>query len=295
MLRRRAFVAMLAVLALGVGACAKSASNTGGLSPFQLVSRAASKTEAEKTAHMSMTMNMNVGGTAGQSLTMTGNGAVDITNQAATMTFNMSGIPGAMTSLGFDIVVAHGSLYMHLPPAAASHIPSGKSWIKIDMAALQKMSGGGFAGLSGGSMAAFDPAQQLAYLKGVSKSVTHVGSDTVRGTQTEHYHVVIDPKKAMDKASGSMKCGLGAASKLLGNLTIPADLWIDDQGRLRRMEMHFNMDVPGTSKSIGMTMRMDLFDFGAPVHVSAPPASQVYDATQNISANLPGQCASKQA
>jgi LppX_LprAFG lipoprotein len=298
MLRRRSLVAIFVVLALGAGACAKSATSTtqnGHLSPFQLVSQAASRTEAEKTARMSMSVSITGGGMTGGSVSMSANGAIDIAKQAAQMTFDMSGIPGAPTSMGFDMVVTGGALYMHLPPSAAAHIPSGKSWLKIDMAALSQQAGTGFGGLSGGSMTAFDPAQTLAYLKGVSKSVTHVGSDTVRGTATERYHVVIDPKKAIDKVSGSVKCGLGAAQKLLGKLTIPADVWIDEQGRLRQMQMRFNMTPPGTTQPVGMTMQMDLFDFGTPVDVTAPPSSQVYDATAGIASHLPSTCAGTQA
>jgi hypothetical protein len=293
---RRALVALIGVLALGAGACAKSATTgqNSHLTPFQLVSQAASKTEAAKTAHMSMVMSI-AGANTGRSISMTGTGAMDIANGDAQLSFDMSGLGGAMSSMKFDMVVAGGALYMHLPATAATHLPAGASWIKIDLAALSRETGMGLGGLSGGSMAAFDPSQTLAYLKGVSKSVTHAGSETVRGTQAERYHIVIDPKKAMKEVSGSTRCGLGAATKVLGKMTIPADVWIDGQGRLVRMQMHFSISPPGTTQSVGMTMRMDLFDFGAPVHVTAPPASQVYDATAGVQSHLPTSCVGQSA
>ena len=290
MLRRRLLVVLATVVALGASACAKSAttthgSNTTNLSPFQLVSQAASKTEAEKTAHMSMTMNINGGG---QSVDVTGNGAVDIENQAAQLTFDMSGIPGANGTASFDMVLKDGVMYMKVPQSLAGQTPGGKSWIKIDISAFEKQAGLGVGGLSGGSMAAFDPAQTLAYLKGVSQSVTHVGSDTVDGASTEQFHIVIDMKKALDQVSGSMKCDLSSIESSLGDMTIPADVWIDDQGRLRRMTMDLTMNVPGSQQSVGMTMQMDLTDFGTPVNVTAPPADQVYDVTPSIPTQIPG-------
>ena len=130
--------------------------------------------------------------------------------------------------------------------------------------------------------------QTLAYLKGMSQSVTHVGSDTVDGASTEQFHIVIDMKKALDQVSGSMKCDLSSIESSLGDMTIPADVWIDDQGRLRRMTMDLTMNVPGSQQSVGMTMQMDLTDFGTPVNVTAPPADQVYDVTPSIPTQIPG-------
>ena len=124
----------------------------------------------------------------------------------------MSGIPGANGTASFDMVLKDGSMYMKVPQSLAGQTPGGKSWIKIDISAFEKQAGLGVGGLSGGSMAAFDPAQTLAYLKGVSQSVTHVGSDTVDGAATEQFHIVIDMKKALDQVSGSMKCARSISS-----------------------------------------------------------------------------------
>jgi len=79
--------------------------------------------------------------------------------------------------------------------------------------------------------------------------------------------------------------GLRDAMKQFAGLfgTIPADVWIDADGLMRRerIEIDFGkvlrgLGAPGsqTDDSV-ITEMLDFYDFGAPVHVEAPPADQV--------------------
>ena len=285
MLRRRVLLAAISLLALGVGACAK-ASNTSspnGAGAYRLVSRSAAKTEATKTAHMSMTMQLSGGG-SGQSATVSAAGGIDFAHQTSSMTFGVSGIGSRTMHMNMRLV--GGAIYMQLPSGLGRGLPSGKSWTKIDIAAISRQTGV-IPGLSGGSMTAIDPSEELNFLRGVSKSVRPAGTETVRGVQTERYHVVIDPRRALAKVSGTARCGLGAAARVFGSTTIPADVWIDQQGRLRQMRM--TIATPAAA-GISMSVQMNLFDFGVPIHVSAPPASEVYDLTPQLAANIPSAC-----
>jgi hypothetical protein len=61
--------------------------------------------------------------------------------------------------------------------------------------------------------------------------------------------------------------------------TIPADVWVDSDGLARRIQLKLDL---GTMAGTGggsdlpvMTISIDLYDFGVPVHVEAPPADQV--------------------
>jgi hypothetical protein len=66
---------------------------------------------------------------------------------------------------------------------------------------------------------------------------------------------------------------------LVGNGTIPAEVWIDHDGHLRKMTMTFAigrmLEKLGTPSSASMKMSMEMYDFGVPVNVQAPPADQV--------------------
>jgi hypothetical protein len=106
----------------------------------------------------------------------------------------------------------------------------------------------------------FDPTEILAYLKAVSGNVAVVGHDTVRGANTTRYHARVElPRDAQNV-----------------QLTVPADLWIDGSGRLRKLEMSM-------SSPVATTAVFELWDFGTTVDVTPPPSSQVVDASTILS------------
>ena len=51
------------------------------------------------------------------------------------------------------------------------------------------------------------------------------------------------------------------------------DVWIDGGNRVRRVET--TMSMSGSGLDMTVTMRMEYFDFGAPVKVTAPAAGEV--------------------
>jgi hypothetical protein len=135
-----------------------------------------------------------------------------------------------------------------------------------------------------------DPTQALSYLRGASKDVKAVGTETINGVKATHYVGTIDTATALAKLSGALK-QLAKAS-LSKVPTIPFDAYLDDEGRLVRMTQ--KTTVPGSELTNGMEvhvqMTMDLTDFGTPVSVTAPPLSQTVDGRQllNNLANLTG-------
>ena len=59
-----------------------------------------------------------------------------------------------------------------------------------------------------------------------------------------------------------------------GDRTIPMDIWIDTDGLARRLR--WTQHLPqGTT----MTMNEELYDFGAEVDATTPPADEVLDLT----------------
>jgi hypothetical protein len=57
------------------------------------------------------------------------------------------------------------------------------------------------------------------------------------------------------------------------------DVWLDEAGVLRRMQMELEVPLPDGGP-MHTNMTMDLFDFGTKVKVTPPPASQVEDVTE---------------
>jgi hypothetical protein len=59
---------------------------------------------------------------------------------------------------------------------------------------------------------------------------------------------------------------------------VPVDVWIGkDDGLVRRLQISYDLTESGRSVSTQLTL--DLSDWGTDVSVQAPPADQVFDAT----------------
>lgn len=264
-MRHRVILAVLALL------CAVATAGCGASKNFSsdVVAQAADKTEAAGGARVAFTA-----GVAGQ--TVNGGGYVDLRGQAARLSLALPGSAGRI-----DEVMANRVLYMHFPPAVAQHLPGGKAWVKIDIAKVLQSKGINLGALR--SSTESNPADQLAQLRGAG-DVSKVGTATVRGAQTTHYHAVIDLRRAADKAPAGRRAAARSSVdqliKVTGRSTIPMDVWIDGAGRLRRMRS--TQRVQGQA----ITTTMDFFDFGARQTVQPPPASQTADLTSAVASHL---------
>ena len=181
------------------------------------------------------------------------------------------GLPGPPVDAVFD----NATVYEKFPLP----LPAGKSWVKVDLATAGRSVGIPAGGI--GQAQAGDPSQTLDYLRGVTGHVTRVGTEDVRGTQTTHYRAVVDLDKAAEQ-SPTAREQIKSAIKLSGSSTQPLDVWIDAQGRVRRMKYAVDLSKSkGAASNPGVsgvaTFTLDLFDFGVPVQATVPPADQVAD------------------
>lgn len=277
---RRALVIVSAAAAVGLAGCgggqvgaptaqggdAQGGSNQGGggqdaQSPIQAVKAAYTTTKNTKSAKFTIDQATKV---QGQKINITGHGASDFGAKASKLTMT-----SPMGQGKIQVRRMGGSVYMKLPgKVAGSMMPEGKTWMSMDTSKMG-MRPGMTGGFGGGS--ATSPMRPLKYLRGVSK-VSKVGTDTVRGTQTTHYKAKIDLDKVAEKMNGKAAQSMKKVKKSLDNGTMPVDLWLDGQGRLRQEKVNLQMDAKG--RQVTSKTKVQYFDFGAPVHVSAPPKGE---------------------
>jgi hypothetical protein len=289
--RRFVFVVGIAALVVGVGACGGGSSGppqarrTTTRSAFQLVATSADAASAAKSARMSMSMDISA---AGRSGSFTADGAFDFASRAGVLTMDVSslGIPGGQGTI--EVRVVDGVVYMDMSgllgaagPAAAQQL-GGKHWFRLDISGLAGQSGAG--GL--GSLGSSDPTSSLDALRGVSKDVKEVGSDTVRGVDTTHYATTIDLTKALEQVPADQRAAAAKGLKTLGTGSVPADVWIDAQGRPRKLVMHLDGVAP-SGGTLG-TLAIELYDYGTKVDVHAPPADDTVDMMSLLRGALSG-------
>jgi hypothetical protein len=282
---RHSGIAIVVAAALGLTACgsngpSKSAATTTPVpSGRSVVLASVVKTAASDSAKLSLDLSFNGPGSGA----ISGEGVVDFANGNSQLTMEFGGALGTIMPSGIETRTVDGVAYVHLPVG----LPSGKEWVSVDTTQLGDVgsSGGSSAlGIGGGA----SPTKILAYLEKVSNGVEKVGTETVRGVETTHYRANVDLTKAVDKEGvpRALHDAMDEIADAVG--TIPVDVFIDGDGLLRReqLAMDFASFLPGGSRrSSGatdgaptITMTLDLYDFGTPVDVEAPPADQVVTA-----------------
>jgi hypothetical protein len=164
---------------------------------------------------------------------------------------------------GTEVVYDGRLLYMAAPGSSGG--PE-QRWVAIDLGEDGRL--GQFGGFDRA-----DPAQALAYLR-AADDVEELGTEEVRGAETTHYRLTVDLREAAERLpdySAVIEQSLATG----GAAEVPTDVWVDEDGRVRRVRMVYG-DVPtaeGTSAEV--TVTTELYDFGADVDVEPPPQSQV--------------------
>jgi hypothetical protein len=178
-------------------------------------------------------------------------------------------VPGPM---GVTEIFIPPTTYIKSPAVTddGGALPKGKTWIAQPDGAT---SASAMLGIGGGGD---DPAGLLASLSAMSSGVTSMGRATIRGVPVTGFALKVDPAKAAGKTPSSDRSALEALSKLFGSAEIPVDVWVDGHDLVRQEKL--TLAVPGGTGAPGGThlvITTDFYDFGVPVRVSAPPASQV--------------------
>lgn len=237
------------------GTAAPAAAYEAGekLTPAELTTLLQDGLEASTTAHTTMQMEM---GPMGK---LTGSGQVDFTQDPAEMAVTMR-VPAAGDTT-MEVRLVDGLFYLSM-----GQLTGGKFW-KVDPDDPSGPLGG--SGL-GSMMRQMAPGQMLAGLEDGIRDVTYVGQEDVSDRQLDHYRVTVDTA-AMTRAMGEAMRGQAMPSAGAMPKTLTYDLWLDDQDRLGRMDMK----VPMGGNDI--SLRVEMTDWGAPVHIVAPPADQVTD------------------
>jgi LppX_LprAFG lipoprotein len=130
-----------------------------------------------------------------------------------------------------------------------------------------------------------DPATQLSALL-AAKSIGKVGTETVQGQQTTHYSGTLDAAQFLqgsasaDQLSASQVASLKSLLQSGGVTTETVDVWVASSGLPVQVKVQAHTAAGETDTT------MDLSDWGAPVQVSAPPASEITDITAKVNSAL---------
>ena len=168
-------------------------------------------------------------------------------------------------------------IYLDYPALSAEL--GGKQWAEID---LSKTSGtlGSLSSLVS-SAKSENPTTQISALV-ASGEVTKVGTATVSGQQTTHYAGTLTTSQMLDSTAKNSHLTAAQLSNLKslyqgdGITSETVDVWVGSSG--------LPVEMKYSAKTAQGTSVGDMFmsDWGAPVSVGAPPASEVYNMTNQL-------------
>jgi hypothetical protein len=264
---------LLSLLAFGL--CATALVGCGGDTlSFDPVANAADKTAATTSARVAFTATMSAEGVGG--MAFSGSGIFDGRSKSGAMNMRFTLPAEARAQLGADptmdmIFDGRNGFVIFMRSPLFRQLGPGK-WVKMDLEKLADKEGIDLGAITNANQV--DPSQSLRMLMASSETDV-IGYDRVRGVFTTHYTLDIDLER-LAKDNKEMRKGLDEVRKLTGADSFPAEAWIDDQGRVRRMkiDMSFNTPVGG---AFTMSMTEELYAFGVKVKIQRPPASQVVD------------------
>ncbi|MFE7933258.1 hypothetical protein ACFU6S_31960 [Streptomyces sp. NPDC057456] len=268
--RRRGRMGAMVLSGLVAGVCAGAAGcSVGGAAaedgragdPVETLHRAADTLVQAGTSKARTSMEMATGGTR---VTIRGQGVYDYRKQRGELKVLLPQDPaGTREHRPITELLAPGALFMKNRGAG---VPDDK-WVRVETAAL---SDGNL--VTGG---ATDPFAAAEVLRG-TRTATYVGRTEVAGTAVRHYRGIADLSVAAGKASADGRDALRAAAKGFATARVPFDVYLDDDGRIRKVRHRFSFVNGQRKEVVAVASTTLLYDFGAPVEVRLPAADDIY-------------------
>ncbi|HUF59854.1 MAG TPA: hypothetical protein VMR89_10315 [Actinomycetota bacterium] len=243
----------IAVFALGAS-CAE-----GGTPDAQALVRATAQDLATSTIDATYSMTFDF---AGETFTMEGEMAMDLRASIGRMTIRMHGVPDVSAEGQLRVVIDGDDTYFHDPDLYGT-----SDWVRVssDEAGVGDQVG------TGPDLSAF-----LGYLNG-ARNVETIGAENIAGASTTHYTGDVDLERASTDththAANDAEDATERLTERLGEIDVSFDVWIDDTGTMRRMDLAFD---PREGDG-GFRARVDVKKVGAKLDVHVPTEQEVVD------------------
>ncbi|GGR60371.1 MULTISPECIES: hypothetical protein [Streptomyces] len=274
----RTVAATVILLGLAAGACGCSGSGAaaedvkGADDPLGALHRAARALRDAGSSKAGTSMEMATGGTR---VTIRGRGVYDYRRRLGRLTVMLPADPtGAAGHRPITELLTPGALYMKNRGAG---VPADK-WVRVETATL---SDGNL--VTGG---ATDPYVAAELLRG-TREATFVGRTEVAGTAVRHYRGTADLGHAARYASAGNRAALAAAAKGFATARVPFDVYLDDQGRIRKLRQRFSFSNGHARATVAVASTLLLYGFGTAADIRLPAPADIY--TGRVAGDEPGE------
>ncbi|MFE3036118.1 hypothetical protein ACFXKY_31260 [Streptomyces canus] len=266
--QRQAGGSVLVAAVLMACACATGCSGSGAAlddaraaDPVGTLREAADTLVDAGSSKARTSMEMATGGTR---VTIRGEGVYDYRERLGRLKVMLPQDPaGTSEHRPITELLAPGALFMKNRGAG---VPADK-WVRVDTTTL---SDGNL--VTGG---ATDPFAAAEVLRG-TRTATYVGRTELAGTEVRHYRGTADLADAAKDAAGANRGVLAAAAKGFATAAVPFDVYLDDQGRIRKIRHSFSFVNGQRHGTVAVASTTLLFDFGVATDVRLPADRDIY-------------------
>ncbi|MDZ7674901.1 MAG: hypothetical protein U5K30_07530 [Acidimicrobiales bacterium] len=255
--------------------------------PVHALADAATAYEDAGSSRMSMTMTMTGIPEMGD-VTIEAEGAFDAEGRGfMTMDFGamfeaMPEAESAPFDLGdgqMEIRVLDDAAYMRFP-LFSMLLGEGVEWIRMPVEDYAS-GANGMSPVPGG-----DPLDMLRVLGG-GEDIETVGTEDVRGANTTHYRGTFDLDDAAKSLPAEQRAAFEDATASFGDVpALPVDVWLGDDGLVRRFSTAIDGDAFGAmiptggaggtgAGEFGMEIVMEIYDYGAELEPVEAPTNAV--------------------
>ncbi|MFJ9726432.1 hypothetical protein ACIRP3_27095 [Streptomyces sp. NPDC101209] len=238
-----------------------AADDARSLDPVPLLREAGQTLEEAGTSKATTSMEMATGGTR---VTIRGQGVYDYGRRLGRLKVTLPQDPaGTNEHRPIIELLAPGALFMKNRGAG---VPADK-WVRVDT-----------AGLSDGNLVtggATDPFTAAAVLRG-TRTASYLGRTELAGTEVRHYRGTADLRLAAKGAPPGVRESLTAAAKGFASAEVPFDVYLDDQGRIRKIRHRFGFVGGAGTGTVAVASTTLLYDFGAAADVRLPASKDIY-------------------
>jgi hypothetical protein len=250
--------AALVVATVAVAACSSGDGGGGSVDVAKDPKAALAATSQRTTAARTVSLSLSASTRTNKNV-LTGSGKYDFPAKLGRFTLKT---PGTTS----EIVLTEEAIYVKNPKKVAGQ----KTWI------LLRNGIEGAASYLASLRQQVDPRTTLDALGASVVDLKSIGTDKVRDAKTTHLKGRVDlTDTAIAAAPADQQQGLRNARDALHVQTYPIDIWLDGDGRLRRVSYAITTTATGTSNTT--TVTLELFGFGEKNTIKVPPDNDVRD------------------
>jgi hypothetical protein len=250
------------VLVAGGVSTAVLLGGSGNASAQEAVANAAAQTMNSESADMSMTIDVSL---LGMHENVSASGAFDFAHKTGTMTMT---IPVAGKQYSEQEILDGSTVYVNVGGLGGGLAPS-KPWISENVGQLND---------SGNGLGTLDPTSMLRQLQSSGGTVTSLGPTTYDGTAVTEYAATL-PSSAMMGDIGKLPSSLQQGVSGLNLPDMHMNIYVTPDNLLKALQVpSYSVSLAGQTMSMDMTMVLS--NYGTPVNVTPPPASEVEPLSQ---------------